>query len=211
MHSKFEDLLLSYRVDEKFAKPMEVMMKRVFDNLNQQQIEDSGLIHRKIRQIEGNIAKLTDLYVEGKITQQNYETTLSRYQQDRDQAARKLSETKEPVSNLDEYIRFTIKMSSSLNEIWRISDIGMKQNIQNLVFPEGIRFNKKTDNYRTLRVNSFFAVMGSLSNEMQKNKNGISELNIENSALVDPERIELSSKPIPVMLSSRLASDWFSI
>jgi hypothetical protein len=31
------------------------------------------------------------------------------------------------------------------------------------------------------------------------------------SLKVDPERIELSSKPIPVMLSSRLASDWFSI
>ena len=47
--------------------------------------------------------------------------------------------------------------------MWQKADVIGKQNIQSLVFPEGIRYNRESDTVRTDRVNSYFSVISSLS------------------------------------------------
>jgi hypothetical protein len=37
--------------------------------------------------------------------------------------------------------------------LWNGGDYGFRQGLQNLLFPEGVSFNKKTGDYRTMREN----------------------------------------------------------
>ena len=37
--------------------------------------------------------------------------------------------------------------------MWNGGDYGFRQGLQNLLFPEGVSFNKKTGDYRTMREN----------------------------------------------------------
>ncbi len=53
-----------------------------------------------------------------------------------------------------------------------------------MVFPEGILFDYENDCYRTQRINSLFGIIPSLSNNFDKNKNGITPKNKELSRLV---------------------------
>ncbi|MDB5002107.1 MAG: hypothetical protein JWQ34_332 [Mucilaginibacter sp.] len=50
-----------------------------------------------------------------------------------------------------------------MQRIWELGDLRKRQNLQKLVFPDGITYNKKTDTYRTLKINSFFSSISSLS------------------------------------------------
>ena len=75
-----------------------------------------------------------------------------------------------------------MKLCNSLSEIWQKPNWEVKQKIQDLVFPDGVRFIKKINDYRTPRVNSFFAAIACLSNDLNKNKSGTTNINIDKSA-----------------------------
>jgi hypothetical protein len=59
-----------------------------------------------------------------------------------------------------------------------------KQQIQFLLFPEGITYSKKNDGCRTTRVNSVFAHIAGLAQVLRHKKSGIPELNLDYAALV---------------------------
>lgn len=64
----------------------------------------------------------------------------------------------------------------------------MKQKLQNLVFPEGVNYDKENRQCRTQRVNLIFEIIACISKNIQNKKteqsNGLSDL----SGLVDWER-----------------------
>ena len=74
--------------------------------------------------------------------------------------------------------------------MWLKGDLAKKQRVQNLVFPEGLRFNKEKNDYRTLRVNSFFVAIALLSSRLKQKKSGTFDINIEDSASVPRVGIE---------------------
>ena len=60
------------------------------------------------------------------------------------------------MSNLENSMEKALSISSKLTSLWASSDYGRKQKLQNLIFPEGIVYNRKNDECRTLRVNNVF-------------------------------------------------------
>ena len=63
-------------------------------------------------------------------------------------------------------------MSSKLHEIWDCGDLGQKRQLQNLVFPSGIGYDKQNDKVQTTRVNSIFSAIPLLTKDLEKIKNG---------------------------------------
>ena len=63
-------------------------------------------------------------------------------------------------------------MSSKLNEIWVNGDLDQKPQLQNLVFPSGIGYNKQNYRVQTKRVNSIFSAIPLLTKDLDKIKNG---------------------------------------
>ena len=63
-------------------------------------------------------------------------------------------------------------MSSKLHEIWVSGDLDQKRQIQQLVFPSGIGYNKQNDRVQTKRVNSIFSAIPLLTKDLDKIKSG---------------------------------------
>ena len=75
-------------------------------------------------------------------------------------------------SNLQKAIDKALMMSSKLYEIWVYGDLDQKRQLQNLVFPSGIGYNKQNDRVQTKRVNSIFSAIPLLTKGLDKIKNG---------------------------------------
>jgi hypothetical protein len=56
--------------------------------------------------------------------------------------------------------------------VWEKSDLDGRRVFQNLLFPEGIIYNRESDHYRTPRVNSFFSPIPQLARVLNSNKKG---------------------------------------
>ena len=59
-----------------------------------------------------------------------------------------------------------------------------------MIFPEGIEYDRKTDQYRTLRVNSFFSYIPVITKDVDNKKTGKFRVKTKNSGLVPRAGIE---------------------
>ena len=65
-----------------------------------------------------------------------------------------------------------LNLAESLEKIWSDVDLQQKQNLQNLVFPSGLGYDKSNDRVRTPKVNAIFGSIPILTKEISNIKNG---------------------------------------
>ena len=75
-------------------------------------------------------------------------------------------------SNLEKAVEKGLVIAQNLRQLWVSSDYHEKLRLQYLVFPEGMMYNKQTDEVLTSRVNSLFGEIALLSKSSAKNKKG---------------------------------------
>lgn len=73
-------------------------------------------------------------------------------------------------SNLDFIINKAVDIAGNLSKIWHSGDYTTKQRIQYLVFPDGIRYNKKNDQILTSKVNAVFSCIHLLKGDTGEKK-----------------------------------------
>ena len=95
-------------------------------------------------------------------------------------------------SNLKKVIDFAVKVCRNPLIMWNNLDFNGKQVFQNLLFPEGIIYNREFDLYRTTRVNTFFSAIPQLKRVLEQKKSGYFVNFDETSALVPRTRLELA-------------------
>ena len=75
------------------------------------------------------------------------------------------------VSNLDKCVDEIINYASKLATTWDLAAYAEKQQLQFLLFPEGMFYNRKNDQCRTSRVNEVFRDMAQQASDLTENKN----------------------------------------
>jgi hypothetical protein len=63
------------------------------------------------------------------------------------------------VSNLEECAETVIEYAATLRKTWGLADYQEKVRLQYLLFPEGIRYNKKINQCRTTKIRKTFLWM----------------------------------------------------
>ena len=76
------------------------------------------------------------------------------------------------MSNLEKSLDVVLGYAGKLNTMWDSADYIQKQQLQKLIFPEGIYYSKKKDVCRTGRVNAVFLCMSQLAGVLEGNKKG---------------------------------------
>ncbi|HZK68981.1 MAG TPA: hypothetical protein VFC36_05215, partial [Paludibacter sp.] len=74
--------------------------------------------------------------------------------------------------------------------IWQLAELGEKKKIQNLVYPDGIVFNKKIGLIEPLSVNKFIALNADKTALYAKNKKGTTSQNNQLSLVVPEAGLE---------------------
>ncbi|MFN5144182.1 MAG: hypothetical protein ACK5D2_02145, partial [Bacteroidota bacterium] len=73
-------------------------------------------------------------------------------------------------SNLNNTVEKCMFIAQNLSQAWITSEYETKQQLQKLVFPEGILYNKQKGVVRTSKVNSLFDAITLLASDTRKNK-----------------------------------------
>ncbi len=97
----------------------------------------------------------------------------------------------------------------NLPKMWDDMGYGERKKLQNLMFPEGISYNKKNNICRTPRFNSSFLWILERMQVVSRNKVGIPEMNLTYPKVVAPLGIEPRSEvPETSILSVVLQSQF---
>ena len=84
--------------------------------------------------------------------------------------AEELSKYDKDLSNLENRINDVLLMCCHLGSMWKQADILTAQKLQNLLFPNGIYWDKEIDGYRTITENTGLAVIRKITESYEKEK-----------------------------------------
>ena len=138
------------------------------------------------RKLKITLNKIEERFAIGEIDKEIFDKYSLQYKNDIEKLEQKNSKSQLSSSNLKKCLNNAMKLSSNLNEIWRKGDLNQKQKIQNIVFPDGIGYDKQSDKVQTFRVNTIFSAISSISTKLKKIKKG-KTINLDNfSSRVTP-------------------------
>lgn len=143
-------------------------------------------IRKQLTELQGKLDSLEERYAIGEIEKEIYTKFSEKFKKDIHDLELEIQNPEISSSNLQKAIDKALMMSSKLDEIWAYGDLDQKRQLQNLVFPSGIGYNKQNDRVQTKRVNSIFSAIPLLTKDLDKIKNG-ELINFDHfSALVTP-------------------------
>lgn len=92
-----------------------------------------------------------------------------------DNIERGLAECRKNLSNLDSEVDDILAMCCKLDSLWRDGSLETCQKLQNLLFSNGILWDKEKDNYRTFNENEALAVIARVSSSYENKKEDFPE------------------------------------
>ena len=164
-----------------------------FNQLTEGHQDAYQLLQTQYKEINKKIERLEERFIEEEIKPDLYSKYAEKYRSEKKEIEAHLLKASQQVSNLEECVDMAIGFATKLPFKWLSADYFTKQQIQFLIFPEGMSYDKQTDRCRTKRVNTVFAYIAYLKQLFSQEKSGIPELNLEFAALVAGSRIELPS------------------
>ena len=213
LHTLFINQLNKYKVEQRAIQPMNKMMSYVFNNLSEHHSNNKETFVRALKICEEKTETIEEKFVLGEIERNLYEKYIQKYNEEKHKIEQQIKDSCFDLSNLDECIHFTLNLCCNLPSMWESATFEKRVNLQNLVFPEGIRYNKQNDTYLTNRVNVFFYAINTISTNCTGKKNGLDSFFTEKSTPVPGKGIEpshpceywiLSPARLPVPPSGRI-------
>ena len=163
MHEKYEALLCKYDVGEEVLSAFSVIIGRMLNSYSEVSGRESSELKRKISEIKKTIKEVKLRFACGKIDEETYSVAIQEYTNRKDVLLLELEKWQMNLSNQKEMIPVVIATASKIGTLWKNADLETKKKIQNLVFPEGIFWDKKKRNYRTKKRNAVFELLDRFS------------------------------------------------
>ena len=159
VHDQFRQMLEYYtlRVDDDMRYLIRNQMIATYHQATQENEQLRTTLSEAIKEGDRKLNRLEERYILEEINRDMYEKYELKFKNERQEIERQLGRLGDKVSKIEECIDTALEFSSKLATAWDHSDLKTKQQIQFLVFPDGISYNRKNDLCRTNRVNEFFS------------------------------------------------------
>jgi site-specific DNA recombinase len=192
LHEDFLNILGAYQlsISEEIKQLLKQQMLTTYRQLTKEKEENKLKLTHQINELVKKICRLEERYVSEEIDRDVFIRFKEKFIAERKELELCLEKFSIKVSNLENSMERILDISSKLTDIWHSSDYGEKQKLQNLIFPDGICYNKKTDGCRTLRVNSVISYNAQWARVLAENKNGNKGFNSNVPVLVGVTGVE---------------------
>ena len=115
------------------------------------------------------------------ITKEQFDKFTSKYSEELNQLTQEIKTNANSSSNLEKAVEKGLKIAENISQLWVSSDYYEKQQLQYLLFPEGLLYDKKNDTVRTNRINTLFHEIAVNTRGLDKRKKGL-EINGKTSS-----------------------------
>ncbi len=172
LHELYKQELIKYAVKEEFTAAILIELTEYYTAASQGSIEQRANLQLQLNEVNKKIDAIEEKYFAlGEMNKEIFEKFAKKYQEEKYNTTRLLQACANSISTLSESVQEAIKFSGKLNVIWDSSDIGTKETLQKLIFPDGIVLDRKNESFRPISTNTIFQLIArQLSNTDEKGK-----------------------------------------
>lgn len=175
LHESYKQLLSGYDTPDAVTDIFRKVIKEELKGMNGESEKELTALRKNLTETERNIKEIQLRFATGKIDEDTFNVAMSEFTKKKATLQTQIEENDLNLSNLEKRVDGVVAICSQLGTLWAASDFETCQKIQNLVFPEGIMWDKEKGTYLTIRENSVFALFRRISNTYGKEKGTTSE------------------------------------
>jgi site-specific DNA recombinase len=178
LHESFKAILGSYELNIDNGGLNEIIktqMTITYNKLNKDKADTTSSLITQTVSFDKKIERLEERLINEEIDHTMFVKYSNKFKEEKAVLQKEITKAGNTVSNLQKCIDKAINFSTKLNALWDCGDYNQKQQLQFLVFPSGMRYNRKNDESRTERVNTVFLYMAELVDVLGKYKSGNNE------------------------------------
>ena len=169
LHSKYEEILRSYNIPDELKGVLHKMICGMIDANYEEQKQAETTLKKLKSECQNKMKNCRVRFGMGEIDDEIYQETIESLQAKLDKIELELSNCKKNLSNHSDEVEHIFTICCKLDSLWKNSPLEICQKIQNLLFPDGILWDKEIDNYRTYHENEALSVIVRIS-KLCKNK-----------------------------------------
>ncbi len=193
MHKLFLDRLSPYTIKKDLSPAIVYKYEMAYLKKNKENIAQKNQYENRVKEIgEGQDNLDEKHYIKNEMTKEKYDALTGKLNSEKTKIIKLLEKFTITSSNLSEKIIQASQISRKLTEIWQSGGYDKKTRLQNLIFPEGITFDKKTGVLLTPKINEAIVEIARLSGDLAINKKGLNTTQSIKSLVAETERFELS-------------------
>ena len=192
LHETFRELLAGFTLDvnEDYRQLIKMQVIATYNQHTQESRNKEKMLEERMGEVDKKIKRLRERQANEEIARDLYEEFTTKLIGERKAIADELAKMGNEVSNLDKCVDEIINYASNLATTWDLAAYAEKQQLQFLLFPEGMSYNRKNDQCRTTRINEVFLSIAQLAHELPQNKNGDNTFVLSPSVLVPRTGVE---------------------
>lgn len=175
VHAKFAEVLSLFQLNEELKPLVKDMMVHTYFELHREAIGRADKDRARLAELEAKLEALQRKYAFDQIPEAIYSRFAAELEDEMASVRVHVEENDEMSSNLEDCIDFVLTLSCNLQKMWQFGERAQRLKIQNLVFPEGISYDRENNRVLTTRVNSLFAQIPQLTRVLEKDKGDSNE------------------------------------
>jgi site-specific DNA recombinase len=192
LHETFRELLAGFTLDvnEDYRQIIKTQVIATYNQYIRESRDKEKMLEERMGEVDKKIKRLRERHANEEIDRDLYEEFTTKLIGERKATAEELGKMGNEVSNLDKCVDEIINYASNLATTWDLAAYAEKQQLQFLLFPEGMSYNRKNDQCRTSRVNEVFLDIAQQAGNLPQNKNGDNTFVLSPSVLVPRTGVE---------------------
>ncbi len=186
----FLELLDEYQIPQKYSTLVTMQLTKLFKHYDENSSVDENL-EKQYQQLQKEMKDLKIRLGLGKIDKETYDLTFEHLNEQIVKVSKELNNGKVKISNLESVLKTALNKLEKLSKIWSSGELEDKRALQKNLFPEGIFYDAKNNQYLTRNTNKFIELVVCLSASCEDIKKEDSQNILEKSSLVPGSRLEL--------------------
>jgi site-specific DNA recombinase len=206
LHAMFLSKLSEYSLyDESLVPLIRKQTLATYYKLSENKHDEKSSLKERLLELDRKTARQKDRVEKEEIPYALFLEFEASYEKEKKEIQKELDKASKGVSNPEECVDLAIQYALNLPSLWRLAEYREKQRLQFMVFPEGIFYNRKSDECRTEKVTGVFAYMADLERGLRecKSRNVDDLSNV--AALVENTGVEPVTSCMPCKRSSQLS------
>ena len=182
IHGQFMQELQHYTIDTTLMPVVKDQLTLTLQHLVNGQKENEAALIKQREELYTKIERLEERFVMEEITSEQYHKFAPKLKEEHDQIIQQLEKAQVGMSKWEEAVEKVMELCLNLPQLWQQSDYTNKQKLQNLVFPDGMTYDRKNDLCRSISVNPVFEYVAHLTRVVANGENDTKKNCEENTA-----------------------------
>jgi len=161
----FLELLEEYQIPKKYSTLVEMQLTKLTKHYNENNNSFDEQLEKQYSTLQKEMKDLKIRLGLGKIDKETYDLTFEHLNEQIVKVSKELNNGKIKISNLESVLKTALIKLENLSKIWDSGELEEKRALQKILFPEGIFYDAKNNQYLTRNTNKFIElVAGSFNN-----------------------------------------------